>query len=102
MSNTQLEKLLVDEPPEVREAILDINTDATNLALQVALLVPILAGLLGLFNSLAHDAPAGRRALGRRRGRGARLTGDPPGSASAEAALRLKRPELDSNQRPTP
>ena len=30
---------------------LAINTDATNLALQVALLVPILAALLGLANS---------------------------------------------------
>ena len=51
VSNTQLDKLLADEPPAVREEILGINTDATNLALQVALLVPILAGLLGLFNS---------------------------------------------------
>jgi EmrB/QacA subfamily drug resistance transporter len=52
VSNTQLDKLLADEPPAVREEILDINTDATNLALQVALLVPILAGLLGLFDSM--------------------------------------------------
>ena len=52
MSNTQLDKLLADEPPAVRSEVLDINTDATNLALQVALLVPILAGLLGLFSSL--------------------------------------------------
>jgi MFS family permease len=51
VSNTQLAELLADEAPAVREEILDINTDATNLALQVALLVPILAGLLGLFNS---------------------------------------------------
>ena len=51
VSNTELEKLLPDEPQAVQEEILDINTDATNLALQVALLVPILAGLLGLFNS---------------------------------------------------
>ena len=51
VSNTQLDELLADEPPAVREAILAINTDATNLALQVALLVPILAGLLGLFNA---------------------------------------------------
>jgi hypothetical protein len=51
VSNTQLDELLADEPPAVREEILDINTDATNLALHVALLVPILAGLLGLFNS---------------------------------------------------
>jgi hypothetical protein len=52
VSNTQLDELLADEPPAVREEILGINTDATNLALQIALLVPILAGLLGLFNSL--------------------------------------------------
>jgi hypothetical protein len=51
VSNTQLDKLLADEPPAVQEEIRNINTDATNLALQVALLVPILAGLLGLFDS---------------------------------------------------
>jgi MFS family permease len=51
VSNTQLNELLADEPPAVREDVLDINTEATELALQVALLVPILAGLLGLFNS---------------------------------------------------
>jgi hypothetical protein len=51
VSNTQLDELLGDEPQAVREEILSINTDATNLALQVALLVPILAGLLGLFDA---------------------------------------------------
>ena len=51
VSNTQLDELLADEPPEVQDEILSINADATNLALQVALLVPILAGLLGFFNS---------------------------------------------------
>ena len=51
VSNTELDELLADEPADVQEEILGINTDATNLALQVALLVPILAGLLGLFNS---------------------------------------------------
>jgi MFS family permease len=51
VSNTQLDKLLADEPTAVRQEILDINTDSTNLALQVALLIPILAGLLGLINS---------------------------------------------------
>jgi EmrB/QacA subfamily drug resistance transporter len=51
MSNTQLEELLADEPPEIQDEIVRINTDARPLALQVALLVPILAGLLGLFNS---------------------------------------------------
>lgn len=51
MSNTQLENLVAAEPPQVQEEILQINTDATNLALQVALLIPILAGIFGLFNS---------------------------------------------------
>ncbi len=51
VSNTQLEKLVADEPPAVQAEILKINTHATNIALQVALLIPILAGLLGLFNS---------------------------------------------------
>jgi hypothetical protein len=35
----------------VRDEILRINTDARPLALQVALLIPILAGLVGLINS---------------------------------------------------
>jgi hypothetical protein len=51
MSNTQLDKLLAGEPPAVRDEILKINTDSTSLALQLALLIPILAGGLGLFNS---------------------------------------------------
>ena len=52
MSNTQLEELLVDAPPEVQEEIIRINTEARPPALQVALLVPLLAGLIGLVNSL--------------------------------------------------
>ena len=51
VSNTQLEKLLADEPPAVQDAVLKINDDASDLALQIALLVPILAALLGLFSS---------------------------------------------------
>jgi hypothetical protein len=51
MTNTQLDKLLADEPPEIRAEIVRINTDARPRALQVALLIPILAGLVGLFNS---------------------------------------------------
>ena len=34
-----------------QEEIISINTDARHIALQVALLIPILAGLLGLLNS---------------------------------------------------
>ncbi len=52
MSNSQLDKLLVEEPPEVRAELIRINTDARPIALQVALIVPILAGLLGLLNAL--------------------------------------------------
>ncbi|MFI7530421.1 MFS transporter [Nocardia salmonicida] len=51
MSNTQLDQLLVDEPPQIRDEIIRINTDARPFALQVALLVPLLAGLIGLFDS---------------------------------------------------
>jgi hypothetical protein len=50
MSNTHLDALLVKEPPAVKAEILRINTDARNRALQVALLVPVLASLLGLVN----------------------------------------------------
>jgi hypothetical protein len=51
MSNTKLNQLLADEPPATREEIVRINTDSRPIALQVALLVPILAGLIGLINS---------------------------------------------------
>jgi hypothetical protein len=51
MSNTHLAELLVTQPPEIRDEIIRINTEARPIALQVALLIPILAGLLGLFNS---------------------------------------------------
>jgi ABC-type uncharacterized transport system permease subunit len=43
--------MLADERPAVRQEVLEINRDSTNLALQIALLVPILASGLGLFNS---------------------------------------------------
>jgi EmrB/QacA subfamily drug resistance transporter len=52
MSNTQLDALIVTQPPEVEAAILAINEDARNRSLQVALVVPLLAGLLGFANSL--------------------------------------------------
>jgi MFS family permease len=51
MSNTQLEQQLKGQRPAVKAEILDINTDARHRALQVALLIPILAGLIGLFNA---------------------------------------------------
>ena len=42
---------MAQEPEAVRQEVLRINTDARDLALQVALLVPVFAGLIGLFNS---------------------------------------------------
>jgi hypothetical protein len=50
MTNTQLEQLLADQPEEIQDEIIRINTDARPIALQVALLVPILAGLVGFFD----------------------------------------------------
>jgi EmrB/QacA subfamily drug resistance transporter len=51
MSNTQLAELLADKPAEIQEEILAINTDARHLALQVALLIPLLAALAGFANA---------------------------------------------------
>jgi EmrB/QacA subfamily drug resistance transporter len=51
MSTTQLQELLVGQPADVQAEIIRINTDVRPLALQVALLIPILAGLCGLLNS---------------------------------------------------
>ena len=48
MSDAQLGELLADQPEAVQEEILSINTDARNLALQVALLVSLLAALVGV------------------------------------------------------
>ena len=52
MSNSQLEQLISTEPPAIKEEILHINTVSRNRSLQVALLVPVAAGLLGIFFAL--------------------------------------------------
>jgi EmrB/QacA subfamily drug resistance transporter len=51
MSNTRLEELLAEQPEEIQDEIVRINTDVRPRALQVALLIPILAALLGFVNS---------------------------------------------------
>lgn len=51
MSNSGLDALLADEPEEVSAEIIRINSEAAPLALQVALLVPILAALGGIANA---------------------------------------------------
>jgi MFS family permease len=50
MTNTHLETLLVGQPADVKAEILRINTKARPKALQIALFVPLIAALLGLFN----------------------------------------------------
>jgi MFS family permease len=56
MSNTGLEQLLAGQPDAVRAEIIRINTDTRPLALQIALVVPVLAGLAGLGNSFRMAA----------------------------------------------
>jgi MFS family permease len=51
VSNTQLEKQLAGQPQKTQDEIIRINTQARHIALQVALLIPILAGLAGLIIS---------------------------------------------------
>ena len=48
MTNTELAHLLEGQPPDVQAEILRINTEARPIALQIALLIPLLAALLGL------------------------------------------------------
>jgi hypothetical protein len=68
MTNTQLEQLLVNQPPEIQDEIIRINTETRPIALQVALLIPVLAGLIGLFNSfrmmrLPDPTPSGSEGI---------------------------------------
>ena len=51
VSTTQLQKQLAGQPQKTQDEIIRINTQATHRALQVALLIPIIAGLLGLLIS---------------------------------------------------
>jgi EmrB/QacA subfamily drug resistance transporter len=51
MSNTALDEQLAGQPEDIQDEIIRINTDARPFALQVALLVPILAAVVGLIAS---------------------------------------------------
>lgn len=70
LSTTQLEELLGGEPEDVAEEIVAINEQVRPIALQIALLVPILAGGAGILNALRM-----------------RRLPDPAPSASAEGVL---------------
>jgi Na+/melibiose symporter-like transporter len=47
ISDTQLQELLKGKPPAVQDEIIDINTTARHHALQIALIVPLVAAVLG-------------------------------------------------------
>lgn len=72
MSNSQLAERLAGQPEEVQDEIVRINTDVRPLALQVGLLVPVVASLVGLvvaqrmtrLPDLRGPAPAGGRSVG--------------------------------------
>jgi EmrB/QacA subfamily drug resistance transporter len=51
VSTTQLEELLAEQPDEIVDEIVRINSDAGDLALQAAMLIPVLACLAGFANS---------------------------------------------------
>ena len=74
MSNTRLEELLADEPEATQDEIIRINDDARPIALQVALLIPILAAPPRAVQLVPHDSPAGSEAFEQHRGGGAGLT----------------------------
>ncbi len=50
LSNTDLGELLAEQPDDVAAEIVRINTDARPRALQAALLVPLIAALIGFVN----------------------------------------------------
>jgi len=51
MSDTQLQSQLAGQPEDVQAEVLDINSQARNRSLQIALFVPLIAGLIGIINS---------------------------------------------------
>jgi EmrB/QacA subfamily drug resistance transporter len=50
MSNTQLEEVLAGQPVAIADEVVRINTESRPRALQAALLVPLLAALIGFVN----------------------------------------------------
>jgi EmrB/QacA subfamily drug resistance transporter len=71
MSNTALQEQIKNEPQAVQDEIIRINTKARPRSLQIALLIPLLAALLGLFRAFGmirlpdpKPSAAGEMALG--------------------------------------
>mgnify|MGYP000904810836 CR=1 FL=1 len=55
VSNSELQANIADEPEAVQKEVLAINEAATHQALQVAMLVPLVAAVLGLIASLRME-----------------------------------------------
>jgi MFS family permease len=51
VSDSQISAIVAGEPPEVQDAIVAINREARDRSLQAALLVPLLAAVVGLVNA---------------------------------------------------
>jgi hypothetical protein len=51
ITNSALAEQLAGQPKNVQAEVIRINTDARPIALQVALLIPLLAGLLGMLDA---------------------------------------------------
>ena len=58
MSDAQLDELLAGQPEDIQDEILSINNDARDLGLQVALLVTLIASLIGIAALVPHAANA--------------------------------------------
>ena len=91
VSNTQLEELLADEPPDVQAEILahQHRRDEPRAAGRAARADPRRAPRP--VQLVPHDAPTGHRALGRRRGRGARVS-EPHAAQSTTVGFHGARP----------
>lgn len=52
LSDSQLQSQIANEPANVQVEVLAINNQARDRALQVALLIPLVAGIIGIFNGI--------------------------------------------------
>ncbi len=53
MSNSQLQGQIADQSQDVQDEVLNINKEARSRSLQVALMIPIIAGVIGIFKSFS-------------------------------------------------
>ena len=93
MSDSQLQAQIADQPPAIQQEIIAINTDARPLALQVALGVPIIAGLFGLllgFRMMRRPDPVAITSPAKWRSSSA-TDAQRPGACPAASTLRRER-----------